>query len=164
MHFVDIVQRSREFDYLYITQDAMEAHTTYFDIFQQIRAKVIYLAVSYDKLPQVFQMYLETDYDFKAIIPVISVLSNEDIEYSLRYKFHQSFAYILVFELPHSNIIRDMTREVNIVINDKSLWMQQLIESHSKKCHKGGIWDRNGIHTIKESMPIAVSGHRKELF
>ena len=141
------------------------------DIFQKLDVDYMFLWVTTNMLPVMFNCYQESQYQFKTLIPWIKLTSNENLFYGLGNSFRNCVEYVALFQKPRvpalrfndKNIILEESNDTNI---KPKLWENDLIDKLIERGLSGiYIFSGGTLKFIDNVRPITIHEQTKvELF
>lgn len=112
----------------------------FMDIFQTITVPEVLIWTTADKLDALFNAHQESMYEFKALIPRIALMPNEDLYTSIDAGFRNPVEFLAVFRLPkvpqhntHLTVRSIIIEPVNNLSSKPVRWEDRLIREMSEK-------------------------------
>lgn len=138
------------------------------DIFQEINTDYLILCVSNELLTSVFNIYTESDYNFRYLIPWLKINYDDSSLINVTTKLKYCMDYVLVFQKPLTRNIKSVLQ--TLIIEPESPfgingWQKKTVKAFSKINFDGVVVTQDGeVITSNEFLTTSQGTHKANLF
>lgn len=138
------------------------------DIFQQLETKYMFIRIPYQLLPLVFNVYQESSYEFKLIVPWVKSNFDDNSLIDILSKYKNCVDYILVFQKSEAVNIKQIFKTLFIEpqeVMSLNSWEKTMMRDMKNLGYEGVYITSDGIVTQVDSNQINMNAQSKiELF